>query len=410
MIGAVIGDIAGSVYEFRNTRDYDFKMFAGRSNFTDDTIVSMAVARWVLDGISRGGVFAGEALAYCMVSYAREFPAPMGGYGHSFHDWLFNPRNVVSFRTGRHLNGREPYYSCGNGSAMRVSAVGWAFGTLEETERVAGISASVTHDHPEGIKGAQAVASAIYMARRGSSKDDIRRYVESRYKYSLDDSWKHLNRNYRWDSTCQGTVPQALVAFMDSSDFESAVRMAVSMGGDSDTLACITGAVAEAFYREIPEYMYRKAMSLLPGKFKQIISDIMKIDDKIIVREYTPDNIVSLRENEVFVFGSNLRGQHGGGAARVAYQKFGAEWGVGVGMTGQCYAIPTMQGGVETIRPYVSDFIAFARMHSEYRFLVTRIGCGIAGFRDEDIAPLFRNALKLDNVVLPESFCRVLLG
>lgn len=136
----------------------------------------------------------------------------------------------------------------------------------------------------------------------------------------------------------------------------------------------------------------------------------MKIDDKIIVREYTPDNIVSLRENEVFVFGSNLRGQHGGGAARVAYQKFGAEWGVGVGMTGKCYAIPTMQGGVETIRPYVDDFIAFALSHREYKFYVTRIGCGIAGFRDEEIAPLFRSALKLDNVVLPESFCKVLLG
>ena len=345
----------------------------------------------------------------------------MGGYGGKFRLWLFYPQSLTDYRTGKPAVRRCPYNSWGNGSAMRVSSIGWLFDTLEETEKVAGISASITHNHPEGIKGAQAVAAAIYLARTGSGKAEIKRYIEKRFGYNLNESWKHLHQTYRWDSSCQGTVPQALIAVLESKDMESALRMAVSIGGDSDTLACITGAVAEAYYQEIPSFIVDEVLSLLPAEFFGLLKQLADgayagcyanyiagyIPAK--TRECTPDRISSLKPGEIFVFGSNLAGHHGGGAARLAYERFGAKWGTGVGMTGQCYAIPTMQGGVETIRPYVKDFIVYAKVHPEYKFWVTRIGCGIAGFKDREIAPLFADALDVPNIILPKTFYDVLM-
>ena len=154
---------------------------------------------------------------------------------------------------------------------MRASACGWFFDTLEETERVAGISASITHDHPEGIKGAQATAAAIYLARIGKKKDEIKEYISSRYGYDLERSYEFLNRTYEWDSSCQGTVPEAIIAFLESDDFEDAIRKAVSMGGDSDTLACITGGIAEAYYKGIPNHIAASVWSLLPESLREIV-------------------------------------------------------------------------------------------------------------------------------------------
>jgi len=148
---------------------------------------------------------------------------------------------------------RHPYGSWGNGSAMRCSAVGWFFDTLEETEKVAEISAAITHNHPEGIKGAQATAAAVWMARSGKSKEEIRDYVESRFGYDLHRTYDEVFRVYQWDDSCQGTVPEAMIAFLESADFEDALRKAVSLGGDSDTLTCICCSIAEAYYRDIPE-------------------------------------------------------------------------------------------------------------------------------------------------------------
>jgi ADP-ribosylglycohydrolase len=159
---------------------------------------------------------------------------------------------------------------------MRVSAVGWFFETLEETERVAKISAEITHNHPEGIKGAQATAAAIWMARNGKSKADIKEYIETKYEYDLDRTWECLNQRYGWKSSCQETVPEAIIAFLESSSFEDAIRKAVSMGGDSDTLACITGGIAEAFYGEIPEYMIEATQKKFPPVFHKIL-DAMKL-------------------------------------------------------------------------------------------------------------------------------------
>ena len=198
-----------------------------------------------------------------------------------FYVWLFMPWNLDAMCPMSYDDadeplyespaGRVPYNSWGNGAAMRVSAVGWFFDTLEETERVARISAEITHNHPEGIKGAQATAAAIWMARNGKSKADIKAYIESKYGYDLNRTWEYLNKTYDWDSSCQGTVPEAIIAFLESNDFEDAIRKAVSMGGDSDTLACITGSIAEAFYKKIPAHMIEPTQKPFPPIFHKIL-------------------------------------------------------------------------------------------------------------------------------------------
>ena len=157
---------------------------------------------------------------------------------------------------------------------MRVSAVGWFFDTLEETERVAAISAAITHNHPEGIKGAQATAAAIFLARNGKTKEEIRDYIETTYGYDLHKTWEYWHPIYDWEDSCQGTVPQAIIAFLDSTDFEDAIRKAVSLGGDSDTLACITGGIAEAYYKEIPKAMADRVRSRFPQLFNDILEAV----------------------------------------------------------------------------------------------------------------------------------------
>ena len=416
MLGAIIGDIVGSVYEFDNTKRTDFPFFSERCSYTDDSIMTVAVAEWLLTDNKHTH----EYLENIMVRYAHVYDSPMGGYGGGFAQWLFRPERLVDYRTGELAGKRVPYNSWGNGAAMRASAVGWKFRTLEETEKVAALSASITHDHPEGIKGAQATAAAIFLARTGKTKQEIKDYIQNRFGYDLDTHTDEIRKTYGWEDSCQGTVPQAIRAFLDSTDYESAIRIAVSLGGDSDTLACITGGIAEAYYGEIPDAIYKKAVEMLPSEFIHVLKVFEQgsfygekttrttEDSGLTSRKYTPENITSLAQNEVFVFGSNLQGSHGGGAAAAAVRYFGAIWGQGVGMQGQCYAIPTMHGGVDVIRPYVDEFIEFAKGHPELTFLVTRIGCGIAGFRDEQMAPLFADALELPNVVLPKSFVKVI--
>ena len=276
MLGAIIGDTIGSAYEFCNTKDYDFTLFKRRSFYTDDSVMTMAVAYWLLKDKEHSY----QGLEDIMVMFGENCPCPMGGYGGGFHTWLFFPRGLYNYddqygeapyqsKTGRH-----PYGSWGNGSAMRVSAVGWFFDTLEETERVAAISATITHNHPEGIKGAQATAAAIWMARNGKTKEDIRDYIEKTYGYDLQKTYEYWHPIYGWESSCQGTVPQAIICFLDSTDFEDAIRKAVSLGGDSDTLACITGGIAEAYYKEIPRSMFESTSCLFPKIFNDILDAV----------------------------------------------------------------------------------------------------------------------------------------
>ena len=267
MLGAIIGDMVGSIYEFDNIKTTSFPLFSERSTYTDDSIMTVAVAEWLLSDNEHSH----ESLEEIMVRYAHEYPCPMGGYGGGFAQWLFRPERLINYKTGEKAGRRVPYNSWGNGSAMRVAAVGWKYDTLEETERVAAISAAITHDHPEGVKGAQATAAAIFLARTGSTKEQIKEYMENRFGYDLSVHTDEIRKVYGWESSCQGTVPPAIRAFLDSDDYESAVRIAVSLGGDSDTLACITGGIAEAFYKEIPQEIIRKALTRLSEPLFQIL-------------------------------------------------------------------------------------------------------------------------------------------
>ena len=268
MLGAIIGDTVGSVYEFNNIKTTHFPLFDPRCDYTDDSIMTMAVADWLLTDPQHGM----DTLETIFLDFAKKYPCPMGGYGGGFSRWLFHPEELGDYGSRDFKPGtRHPYNSFGNGAAMRCSANGWMFDTLEETERVAGLSAAITHSHPEGIKGAQSTAAAIFMARNGASKEEIRDYISAKYGYNLNRTCDEIRPIYDWDSSCQGTVPEAMVAFFDSTDFESAIRLAVSLGGDSDTLACITGGIAEAFYKEIPDDIALKIWGLIPDDFKDIL-------------------------------------------------------------------------------------------------------------------------------------------
>lgn len=275
MLGAISGDLIGSVYEFNNTKDYNFNLIKNNSNYTDDSIMTMAVARWLLDDPGHDL----NNLEEKLVGFGNDFPCPKGGYGGGFRAWLFWPESLRPFDTGSGVlpynsaTGRHPYGSFGNGSAMRVSACGWFFDTIEETERVAALSAEITHNHPEGIKGAQATAAAIWMARNGKDKSEIKEYISNRFGYDLERTYEYLNKTYSWSSSCQGTVPEAIIVFLESTDFEDAIRKAVSIGGDSDTLACITGGIAEAYYGGVPEEIRSKVLAKLPESFRGILTE-----------------------------------------------------------------------------------------------------------------------------------------
>lgn len=278
MLGAIIGDTVGSHYEFNNTKDYNFELFPSDSSYTDDSIMTVAIAYWLLKDKEHSY----QRLEDAMVMFGKKYPCPMGGYGGGFNRWLFHPEALHNYDKAyakgdyKSTTGRHPYGSWGNGSAMRATAVGWFFDTMEETENVASISAKITHNHYSGIKGAKATAVAVWMARNGKSKEEIRDLIETRYKYDLHKTYEYWHPIYEWDSGCDGTVPQAIIAFLDSSDFEDAIRKAVSLGGDSDTLACITGGIAEAFYKEIPSFMAERTTRDLPQIFNDVLEGMRK--------------------------------------------------------------------------------------------------------------------------------------
>jgi ADP-ribosylglycohydrolase len=249
LLGAIAGDIIGSVYEFNNTHDYHFELFTPGSFFTDDTVLTVAVADCLLHG---------KDYVRTIWEYGNRYPGR--GYGTRFQNWLGSKEH-------------KPYYSFGNGAAMRVSPVGFAFETMEKTLAEARRSAEVTHNHPEGIKGAQAVAVAIFLARRGESKPRIKSYVTSTFGYDLSRALDEIRPTYDFDETCQGSVREAIIAFLESSDYEDAIRKAVTLGGDSDTIACITGGIAQAFYDKVPEYIVRESRERLDPQLLRIIDE-----------------------------------------------------------------------------------------------------------------------------------------
>jgi ADP-ribosylglycohydrolase len=273
-LGAIIGDTVGSVYEFDNIKTTDFKpLFDRRAEYTDDSIMTIAVADWLVN-TDRSQ----EQLEDRLVYWAKHYQCPMGGYGGGFRTWLFQPQRLHDFNGQPFEDGkRHPYNSYGNGSAMRASACGWAAKSIEEALDLGKRSAEITHNHPEGIKGAQATAAAIFMARQGETKEAIRTYIEQTFGYDLKHTCDEIRPYYDWESSCQGTVPPAFLAFLDSHDFEESIRLAVSLGGDSDTLACITGGIAQAYYKEIPDEIIEQMRMRLPKEFWEVMEKLAEL-------------------------------------------------------------------------------------------------------------------------------------
>jgi len=248
MLGAIAGDVIGSRFEHAGIKSKDFALFNQQSVFTDDTVHTVALADSLLSKVP---------YQVKLREYFQLYPA--AGYGDRFRRWAKSPNPA-------------PYGSYGNGSAMRVSPVAWFYDTLEDVLSEALRSAEVTHNHPEGIRGAQAVAGAIFMARNGASKAVIRNYVEDSFHYELSATIEEIRPDYRFDVSCQGSVPQAIIAFLEAKDFEDAVRNAVSLGGDSDTQACIAGSIAEAYFRVIPEHIKTQALSCLDERMSAVVT------------------------------------------------------------------------------------------------------------------------------------------
>ncbi|MDZ7860548.1 MAG: ADP-ribosylglycohydrolase family protein [Candidatus Krumholzibacteriota bacterium] len=240
MIGAIAGDIIGSVYEHSPIKTKDFPLFSEKSRFTDDSVLSVAVAHAITSKSSYKKAVREIGNRY-----------PEAGYGSTFILWLFS---LIE----------DSYNSWGNGAAMRVSPVGFAFKTKAKVLKEAERTAEITHNHPEGIKGACATALAVFLAKNGADKEVIESEIEREFGYDLDRTVMDIRPGYSWESSCQKTVPEAIVSFLDSVSYEDAVRNAVSLGGDSDTLACIAGAIAEAYYRDIPKEILLEVRNRLP--------------------------------------------------------------------------------------------------------------------------------------------------
>ena len=262
MIGAILGDMIGAPYEFdMGNKTKGFPLFSSGTEFTDDTVMTIAVAEALLDTLGKSDEIIIEALVQSMQKWGRKYPN--AGYGCMFSQWLITPDP-------------QPYGSYGNGSAMRVSSVGWLFDDIETTRHIAALTASVTHNHPEGIKGAQATASAIFLAITGSSKAEIKSYIEKEFGYDLSRTCDEIRPTYHHVETCQETVPEAITAFLEGTDFEDVIRTTVSLGGDCDTLTCIAGGMAEAYYG-VPADMEEKCRERITKDIAEVLERFNKV-------------------------------------------------------------------------------------------------------------------------------------
>ena len=260
MYGAILGDMIGSPYEFdMGSKTKDFPLFSPASEFTDDTVLTLAVAEAFMDAMENSTEYSDEQIKKNLVrsfkSYAARYPD--AGYGARFAMWLY-------------ISNPAPYNSLGNGSAMRVSSVAWLFHTIEDVRHAARLSAEVTHNHPEGIKGAEATASAIFLARTGHSKTEIRQYIEEQFQYDLSRTCDEIRPDYYHNETCMMTVPEAITAFLEGNSFEDVIRTAVSLGGDCDTLTAIAGSIAEGFYG-VPNVLKKECHSRLSDDLRNTL-------------------------------------------------------------------------------------------------------------------------------------------
>lgn len=264
MLGALVGDIVGSIYEFHNTKSVDFDMFTPWNNFTDDSVMTLAVAKWLMEDEAHTINY----LIGCMQELGNRYPN--AGYGSRFGMWLEEEEP-------------QPYNSWGNGAGMRVSPVGLYAKTLDEALALAAITASVSHNHPEGVKGAQAIAASVFLCKEGKAKQEIKEYVEKTFYYNLNRTTSEIRPFYRFDVSCQGSVPEAIIAFLEGNSFEEVIRLAISIGGDSDTIGCMAGAIAACMY-PIPNDISEKCDTILTNDLRetkdQFIDFIEKRNEK----------------------------------------------------------------------------------------------------------------------------------
>lgn len=261
MLGSLTGDIVGSIYEWNNIKTTDFPLFQDHCRFTDDSVLTVALAESILTG---------ESYVTLMKRYCNKYPD--AGYGGNFLRWAQSEASC-------------PYNSWGNGAAMRTSPVAWAFDSLAEVLQKAEEYSILTHNHPEGVKGAQATAAVIFLGRTGASKRDILNYVTENFRYDLSRTCDEIRPWYTFDVSCQGTVPPAIMAFMESTDFESAIRLAISLGGDSDTLAGITGGMAQAYYGGVPEPIAARTLAILDDSLRRVT---IEFEEKFVSRGRNP--------------------------------------------------------------------------------------------------------------------------
>ena len=247
MIGAIAGDVIGSIYEKSSTKTTDIELFLPYSTYTDDTVMTIAVADAIINN---------RSYQECLREWGQRFPK--AGYGGRFYGWL-------------HSETPQPYNSWGNGSAMKASPIGFAFNTEEEVLKEANKMAEITHNHPEGIKGAQAVALSVFMAKNGVEKEEIRRSIAARFDYDLSRSLEEIRPGYSFEVSCMASVPEAIISFLDSHSLEDAIRKAISLGGDSDTQACIAGGIAQAYYKEVPDLIREEVNRRLTKEMRSVI-------------------------------------------------------------------------------------------------------------------------------------------
>ena len=261
MYGAILGDMIGAPYEFdRGDKTKEFPLFNNSSHFTDDTVMTVAVAEALMEAAGKSDSETIDTLIYSMKKWGKKYPR--AGYGAMFNQWLI-------------YDDPQPYGSFGNGSAMRVSAAGWLYDDLKETRKIAKLTAEVTHNHPEGIKGAEAIASAIFMARNGKQKEEIKDYIIREFHYDLSRTCDEIRPEYYHVETCQKTVPEAITAFLEGQDFEDVIRTAVSLGGDCDTLTCIAGSMAEAYY-DVPQEVIDECRKRIPDDMLEVVDRFEK--------------------------------------------------------------------------------------------------------------------------------------
>ena len=400
IIGAIIGDIVGSTYEFAEKIPTKFKLFRSGCSFTDDTVLTMAIADALLHGRSFADAIEDWGNRYI---YA--------GFGHSFREWKKRRKNNPSATNN----------SKGNGCGMRVSPIGFWAKSIDEAMSLAKESAIITHNSPEGIAGAQAIATAVFMAKEQRGKEEIKQFVEKTFGYDLDLSYEEIwskvneydnvNKMRREREWAENTCPVAIIAFLNSNSYEECIRTAISYGGDVDTIACMAGGMAAAYYG-VPDEIIKEAAAYLP---QDIIEIVNEFDGLQLENRNTPSQIDRwVKKGHILVYGSGkeISGETKAGtplrdnesAGYIADRRFRSKHQL-EGLCGDSYAIPTVGATKVEVEAAVARFIVVVKEHPELIFLVTNIGCSKkAGFTPEEIAPMFKAVANNANVYLPKEF------